>query len=129
MDFVNKLTNSEKNTPVHTMDTSNPQSSTTNNSGGGVMDKLHGMVGGGTQSEKNEDALDKGAHPPYLPSTHRSLTSLSSIGVDWVQENVFKQGPQNNESAVEQAKDEQISDMIRGQYKKGTGKDFPVADK
>ena len=27
------------------------------------------------------------------------------------------QGPQDNESAVEQAKDEQISDFIRGQYK------------
>ena len=24
------------------------------------MDKLHGMAGGGQQSEKNEDALDKG---------------------------------------------------------------------
>lgn len=68
MDFVNKLTNSEKNTPVHTMDTSNPQSSTSNSgSSGGVMDKLHGMVGGGTQSEKNEDALDKGAHPHTSP--------------------------------------------------------------
>ncbi|KAK0749805.1 hypothetical protein B0T18DRAFT_344703 [Schizothecium vesticola] len=108
MDFVNKLTGSEKNKPVHTMDASNPQSST-GNSGGGMMDKLHGMVGGGTQSEKNEDGLDK--------------------GVDWVQENVLGQGPQHNESALEQAKDEQISDMIRGQYKKGTGKDIPVADK
>ncbi|KAK1831184.1 hypothetical protein QBC39DRAFT_259115 [Podospora conica] len=109
MDFVNKLTNSEKNKPVHTMDSSNPQSSTGNTGGGGVMDKLHGMVGGGRESEKNEDAVDK--------------------GVDWVQENVFKQGPQDNENAIEQAKDEQISDMIRGQYKTRTGKDVPIADK
>jgi hypothetical protein len=29
-------------------------------SGGGFMDKLHGMAGGGRESEKNEDALDKG---------------------------------------------------------------------
>jgi len=108
MDFVNKLTNSDKNKPVHTMDSTNQQTST-GNSGGGMMDKLHGMVGGGPQSEKNEDALDK--------------------GVDWVQENVLKQGPQNNENAIEQAKDEQISDMIRGGYKSGTGKEFPVADK
>jgi len=108
MDFVNKLTDSEKNKPVHTMDNTNTQSST-GSSGGGMMDKLHGMVGGGTQSEKNEDGLDK--------------------GVDWVQENVFKQGAQNNESALEQAKDEKISDMIRGGYKSGTGKEFPVADK
>lgn len=38
-------------------------------------------------------------------------------------------GDQSNESAVEQAKDEQISDFIRKQYKSTTGKDFPVADK
>lgn len=29
--------------------------------------------------------------------------------MDWVQENVMNQGDQSNESAVEQAKDEQIS--------------------
>ena len=39
------------------------------------------------------------------------------------------QGRQDNESAIEQAKDEQISDFIRGQYKSAAGKDFPVADK
>ena len=38
-------------------------------------------------------------------------------------------GPQNNESAVEQAKDEQISDFIRDKYKTATGSDFPVKDK
>lgn len=54
---------------------------------------------------------------------------LTRVGVDWVQENVLHQGPQNNESAVEQAKDEQISDFIRRGYKGGTGKEFPVADK
>jgi hypothetical protein len=30
-------------------------------------------------------------------------------GLDWVQENVMGQGDQSNESAFEQAKDEQIS--------------------
>jgi len=35
-------------------------------------------------------------------------------GVDFVQEKFLGQGPQDNESAVEQAKDEQISDFIRG---------------
>ena len=39
------------------------------------------------------------------------------------------QGKQDNESAVEQAKDEQISDFIRGQYKTTTGKDVPIQDK
>lgn len=39
------------------------------------------------------------------------------------------QGKQDNESAVEQAKDEQISDFIRGQYKTKTGSDMPIKDK
>jgi len=39
------------------------------------------------------------------------------------------QGAQDNESAVEQAKDEQISDFIRDQYKKTTGSDVPIQDK
>ncbi|ESK92381.1 hypothetical protein Moror_4558 [Moniliophthora roreri MCA 2997] len=77
--------------------------------GGGFMDKVNNAMGGGAAGEKNEDALDK--------------------GVDWVQEHVFKQGPQNNESATEQMKDEAISDTIRQQYKNATGKDFPIADK
>lgn len=34
------------------------------------------------------------------------------VGVDLVQEHVFGQGPQDNESALEQAKDEQISDCM-----------------
>lgn len=42
----------------------------------------------------------------------------SHIGVDAVQQYGFGQGDQSNESAVEQAKDEQISDFIRGQYKR-----------
>ncbi|EHY52549.1 hypothetical protein HRR83_006959 [Exophiala dermatitidis] len=76
---------------------------------GGLGDKLNSAAGGGKESEKNEDYLDK--------------------GVDFVQEKFLGQGPQDNESAVEQAKDEQISDFIRSQYKSATGKDFPVKDK
>ena len=41
----------------------------------------------------------------------------------------FGQGDQSNESAVEQAKDEQISDEIRRQFKERTGRDVPVEDK
>ncbi|KAM0690515.1 hypothetical protein Q7P36_009282 [Cladosporium allicinum] len=76
---------------------------------GGIGNKLNNAAGGGEQGEKNEDYLDK--------------------GVDYVQENFLGQGQQSNESAVEQAKDEQISDFIRGQYKNASGKEFPVADK
>lgn len=50
---------------------------------------MNSAAGGGKSSEKNEDQLDK--------------------AIDYVQENVMGQGKQNNESAVEQAKDEQIS--------------------
>jgi hypothetical protein len=75
----------------------------------GIGDKLNAAGGGGKESEKNEDYLDK--------------------GVDYVQEKFLGQGAQDNESAVEQAKDEKISDFIRGQYKGATGKEFPVADK
>ncbi|KAL0567401.1 hypothetical protein V5O48_014593 [Marasmius crinis-equi] len=107
MDFLNK---DNKNTEV----SGAPQeqvsgSGTGSQGGGGLMGKLNNAMGGGASGEKKEDGLDK--------------------GVDWVQENVFKQGPQNNESAAEQMKDEAISDGIRDQYKNATGKDFPIADK
>jgi hypothetical protein len=78
-------------------------------SSGGFMGKINNMAGGGAQGEKNEDLLDK--------------------GVDMFQEKVMGQGPQNNENAAEQAKDEAISDAIRDQYRKATGKEFPIADK
>ncbi|KAK3677583.1 hypothetical protein LTR78_002433 [Recurvomyces mirabilis] len=81
--------------------------------GGGFMDglgnKFNNAAGGGAEGEKNEDYLDK--------------------GVDFVQEKFMGQGAQNNETAVEQAKDEQISDFIRKQYKSTTGSDIPIKDK
>ncbi|KAL8635644.1 MAG: hypothetical protein Q9226_009333 [Calogaya cf. arnoldii] len=64
-------------------------------SGGGFMDKINSMAGGGKESEAKEDYLDK--------------------GIDMVQEKFMGAGPQDNESAIEQAKDEQMSDFIRGQ--------------
>ncbi|KAI1774477.1 hypothetical protein F4818DRAFT_442619 [Hypoxylon cercidicola] len=107
MDFVNKLTGGSKG------DQENQQQQKQGNeqktSDGGIMGKLNTMAGGGKESEKSEDALDK--------------------GVDWVQEHVLGQGDQTNETAAEQAKDEQISDFIRDQYKKTTGSDVPIKDK
>ncbi|KAL9079632.1 MAG: hypothetical protein Q9157_001517 [Trypethelium eluteriae] len=87
---------------------------------GGIGDKINSAAGGGKESEKNEDFLDKGKlfDPLLFPDR-----------VDMVQEKVLGQGPQDNESAIEQAKDEQISDYIRGQYKSTTGTDFPIKDK
>lgn len=112
MDFLNKVTGGN-NTSQPADHSNNP--TTTNptdqssSSGGGLMDKFNSLAGGGKESEKKEDPLDK--------------------GVDLFQQHVLGQGDQSNESAIEQAKDEQISDFIRDQYKKNAGKDFPVADK
>jgi hypothetical protein len=57
------------------------------------------------------------------------MQSANNRGVDLVQERFLGQGKQDNESAIEQAKDEQISDFIRKQYKSTTGKDIPIKDK
>ncbi|KAI1125803.1 hypothetical protein F5Y10DRAFT_246142 [Nemania abortiva] len=104
MDFVNKIVGDSKGE-----DKTSQEQGRQEGKSGGFMDKLNSMAGGGKESEKNEDALDK--------------------GVDWVQEHVLGQGDQSNESAAEQAKDEKISDFVRDQYKKQTGSDFPVKDK
>ncbi|CAO1615704.1 unnamed protein product [Parajaminaea phylloscopi] len=72
---------------------------------GGLGEQINNMAGGGAEAEKKEDYLDK--------------------GIDYVQENVFKQGPQDNETAVEQAKDEAIAAQIRGQVKDRFGYDIP----
>ncbi|KAI0847161.1 hypothetical protein F5Y00DRAFT_241871 [Daldinia vernicosa] len=103
MDFINKIAGNKDEKDEKTQENEQQKSNT------GFMDKLNSMAGGGKDSEKSEDALDK--------------------GIDWVQENILGQGDQSNESAVEQAKDEQISDYIRAQYKNTTGSDLPVKDK
>lgn len=109
MDYINKLSGSGNNDNTMNQTSENQQQTSSGSSGGGFMDKLNGLAGGGKESEKKEDVVDK--------------------GVDWVQQNVFGQGPQDNESAIEQAKDEQISDYIRGTYKSTTGSDIPIQDK
>ncbi|KAF1943616.1 hypothetical protein EJ02DRAFT_453093 [Clathrospora elynae] len=118
MDFVNKLTGGGGNNQGQGQSV-NEQVAQGSSSGGeqkssggflgGIGDKLNSAAGGGKESEKNEDYLDK--------------------GVDLFQEHVMGAGSQNNESAVEQAKDEQISDFIRKQYKSTTGNDIPIKDK
>lgn len=109
------------------------QSSSSGSSGGflgGITDKFNSAAGGGRESEKNEDFLDKYDTPPFgPPCSHDSVLTRYCRGVDFVQEKFLGQGPQDNESAIEQAKDEQISDFIRGQYKSTTGKDIPIKDK
>ncbi|TGZ76308.1 hypothetical protein EX30DRAFT_312620 [Ascodesmis nigricans] len=58
--------------------------------GGGLMEKLNEMAGGGRKAEEKEDGLDK--------------------AIDFVQEKFLGQGAQDNESALEQAKDKQIAE-------------------
>ncbi|KAH8822853.1 hypothetical protein DL96DRAFT_1619525 [Flagelloscypha sp. PMI_526] len=99
MDFVNKMTGSSGSSNEGQQNTQ---------SGGGFMNKMNEGMGGGQAGERNEDLLDK--------------------GVDFVQERMGG-GPQNNESAMEQAKDERISDGIRSGYKNITGSDIPIQDK
>ena len=108
MDFVKNLTGGGNADNTNQQQQSTDGSKTQESSGGGLMDKVNGMAGGGQQGEKNEDFLDK--------------------AVDMVQERMGA-GDQSNESAAEQAKDEQISDFIRGKYRESTGSEFPVADK
>jgi len=102
MDFVNKFTGGDSND-------SNNKKDENKSGGGGIMDSVNNFAGGGKQGEKNEDGLDK--------------------AVDFVQEKVMGQGDQSNESAAEQAKDEAVSDFIRGKYKDTTGNEFFVQDK
>ncbi|KAL2130360.1 hypothetical protein VTI74DRAFT_6564 [Chaetomium olivicolor] len=114
MDLINKFAGGSQDKPEHQGQAEDPhqqqqQQTQSSGSSSSFLDKLHGMAGGGPESEKKEDALDK--------------------GIDWVQENVLKQGPQNNESAAEQAKDRFIADQIRNQYRNATGKDFPIKKK
>ncbi|TFK65343.1 hypothetical protein BDN72DRAFT_773479, partial [Pluteus cervinus] len=72
-------------------------------------DKINNALGGGAAGEAKEDGLDK--------------------AIDFVQEHILRQGPQRNESAFEQAKDEKIAQTIRHEYKKVTGLEFPIKQK
>lgn len=77
--------------------------------GGNIGDSLNSMAGGGKQGEANEDYLDK--------------------GIDLVQQHALGQGPQDNETAIEQAKDKAIAGVIRDKYKTATGSEFPIHEK
>lgn len=134
MDFVNKALGGGSSSNENQQPSNTEQKSEGGSGGflGGIGDKLNNAGGGGAQGEKDEDALDKGTviqSPLPLPLPPRNNLADNPPGVDFVQEKFLGQGAQNDESAVEQAKDEQISDFIRGQYKSATGSDVPVKDK
>jgi hypothetical protein len=113
-----------------------PQSQESGGGGflGGLGEKFNSAAGGGRESEKNEDYLDKGKQVArcrldkgFQGNADRGC--CLSIGIDFVQEKFMGGGKQDNESAIEQAKDEQISDFIRGKYKSTTGGELPIKDK
>jgi hypothetical protein len=134
MDFVKKAMggNEQQGQGQNQATTQEGSSSSGNQESGGFLsgigNKMNEAAGGGKESEKNEDYLDKGTFIPpslllwivvwrdgWLGGWIERANLVS--GVDFVQEKFMGAGPQDNESAVEQAKDEQISDFIRGQYK------------
>ena len=153
MDFVNKFTGSGNSQSQG--QTSNEQVQSTGSSGeqqqqssggflGGIGDKLNSAAGGGRESEKNEDYLDKGKFTWSCATTGQTLTHcrcrLRAGEVPWTRRSRQRgmSSPQLTnvvhmltqlQSAVEQAKDEQISDFLRGQYKTTTGSDIPIKDK
>ncbi|PFH45766.1 hypothetical protein AMATHDRAFT_157906 [Amanita thiersii Skay4041] len=106
MDFLKGLTDKSSR---QEQQPGQPNEAGGNNGGsGGFMGSINNAMGGGEAGEKKEDYLDK--------------------AVDFVQERMGG-GKQDNESAFEQAKDEQISDAIRRGYKGVTGSEFSVKDK
>ncbi|KAF2083568.1 hypothetical protein K490DRAFT_51339, partial [Saccharata proteae CBS 121410] len=72
-------------------------------------DQFDEGLGGGNSGEANEDLLDK--------------------AIDEFQEHVLHQGPQDDENAFEQIKDEQLARIIRAKYKARTGREFPIRDR
>jgi hypothetical protein len=74
MDFVNKFTGGGNKDNANTEATGQQQSSS---GGGGFLDgitnKVNSAAGGGKESEKNEDYLDKGI------ASHTSLPSFSIV--------------------------------------------------
>ncbi|CEH19387.1 hypothetical protein CBOM_06715 [Ceraceosorus bombacis] len=74
----------------------------------GLGDAINNAGGGGAEGERREDYLDK--------------------GIDIVQERFLNEGKQDNETAIDQQKDNFIADQIRDRYKTATGSDFPIKD-
>ncbi|KAF1953871.1 hypothetical protein CC80DRAFT_494127 [Byssothecium circinans] len=109
MDFVNKLSGGGEKKPEQQQHAPSGEKKEEGGLFSGIGKKFNNAAGGGAEGEKNEDYLDK--------------------GVDFVQEKFLGQGAQNDESALEQAKDEQISDYIRKGYKSAVGSDVPIKDK
>lgn len=67
MDFINKIANQASGNQADKPQDQAQAQQTQSSGSGSFMDKLQGMAGGGPQSEKKEDALDKGEHKSFPP--------------------------------------------------------------
>jgi hypothetical protein len=89
-----------------------------------VGDRMNNALGGGASGEAKEDHLDKGFR--ILPTCEsKYLHFVGILAIDFYQEHVLKQGKQDDESAIEQAKDKQIASVIRHGFESVTGKELP----
>ncbi|KAG8853721.1 hypothetical protein FRB91_004423, partial [Serendipita sp. 411] len=89
-------------------------------------DKLNEMAGGGAKSEAKEGMFHfRIQTEASLASTRLANTPIDHLDktIDFVQEHVLHKGDQKNESAFEQAKDNQIADALRGVFGQKKDKD------
>ncbi|KAK7613290.1 hypothetical protein JOL62DRAFT_407483 [Phyllosticta paracitricarpa] len=126
MDFLNKFSHHDKEEERRRREEEEKNKGFFDKMG----DKLNTAAGGGRESEKNEDKLDKVLFIVFLVrmSIFFLLTAVIA-GIDFVQEHIMKQGTQSDESAWEQKKDKMIADAIRGGYKSTTGHEFFLKEK
>ncbi|TEB26059.1 hypothetical protein FA13DRAFT_1636544 [Coprinellus micaceus] len=107
MDFLKKAAESALENSNANKNENNNSNNSGINTGNNVVDGLLGKV---------TDAVG---------ASGQKAEQKEVPAVDLVQERVFKQGSQDNESAAEQAKDKVIADTIRSGYKTVSGKEFP----
>lgn len=69
MDYLNKFTGGDKKDQQATQGSSNPEQKQGGGFLGGLGDKFNSAAGGGKESEKNEDMLDKGVRRYMLSSS------------------------------------------------------------
>lgn len=81
MDFVNKIVGGEES-KNEDRTSQQPQEQQEEKSSGGFMDKLNSVAGGGQQSEKSEDAIDKGMSSHPVPQTLRTCRGDPTLAAD-----------------------------------------------
>lgn len=105
MDYINKFTGGDKDKEGQQQQQQTASSSTEQKQGGGFLggigDKLNSAAGGGKESEKNEDMLDKGTLTTPTGAGENPRTN-KTLGIDYVQEKFLGQGPQDNEVCYRQ---------------------------